>query len=187
VRISQEIILYFVLKKELYSQEKTFFVSMKKSGFNVALLIGCILLCEMAGILGSIFTVSQIPSWYAFLEKPFFTPPNWLFAPVWTILYAFLGVCLFLLLRAEKTRERKNALRFFFLQLVLNAFWSPLFFGAHQLFLGLLLLLCIWISTCVTMFFSYRVSKFAFYLLIPYILWLSFAGVLNASLWILNA
>jgi benzodiazapine receptor len=153
---------------------------------DILTLIAAILLCESAGIIGSLFTFSEIPTWYASLEKPSFNPPNWLFGPAWTTLYALMGVSLYLVWKERKKADIKVALAFFITQLILNAIWSILFFGLHSPILGLACIILLWLSIAATIFFFYKISKNAAYFLIPYILWVSFASILNASVWMLN-
>lgn len=149
--------------------------------------IGAILLCESAGILGSVFTASQIQSWYlTVLIRPSFSPPNWLFGPVWTILYALMGISLFLVWELKKSQERKKALGVFFLQLALNALWTPIFFGLHATGVAFAVILTMWCAIIWNIILFYRLKKVAAYLLVPYLLWVSFASVLNGAIWILN-
>ncbi len=155
--------------------------------FDSKKLVFCILVCELAGIIGSIFTISSIPTWYAALQKPFFSPPNWIFAPVWTILYALMGISLYLVWsKGLKTNGVKTAIKAFAVQLVLNASWSIVFFGFHSplyAFITILLLLAAIIWAIVEF---YKVSKQAAYFMIPYLLWVCFAALLNYSIWMLN-
>lgn len=146
-------------------------------------LIVCIFICQLAGIIGSIFTVSSISVWYAELEKPFFSPPNWIFAPVWLTLYTLMGLSLYLILNEKNT---KTALILFSTQLLLNAFWSILFFGFKNTFFALLEIIFLWIILLLTTINFYKTSKKAGLLLTPYILWVSFAIILNYFIWILN-
>ena len=145
------------------------------------------MLCESAGILGSVFTASQIQSWYlTVLIRPSFSPPNWLFGPVWTILYALMGISLFLVWELKKSQERKKALGVFFLQLALNALWTPIFFGLHATGVAFAVILTMWCAIIWNIILFYRLKKVAAYLLVPYLLWVSFASVLNGAIWILN-
>ena len=144
-----------------------------------------VVVCEAAGIAGSVFTISAIPSWYAALQKPWFTPPNWLFAPVWLALYFLMGAVLYLLW--GKRSQSGAALAAFGVQLVLNITWSAVFFGAHELFYGFVVIAVLWLAILVTAAFSYRVSRGAAALLIPYILWVTIASALNYYVWVLNA
>jgi len=147
--------------------------------------VASVVVCEAAGIAGSVFTISAIPSWYAALQKPWFTPPNWLFAPVWLALYFLMGAVLYLLW--GKRSQSGAALAAFGVQLVLNITWSAVFFGAHELFYGFVVIAVLWLAILVTAAFSYRVSRGAAALLIPYILWVTIASALNYYVWVLNA
>lgn len=152
---------------------------------NLTLLILAILICEGAGILGSIFTVSSIPTWYATLVKPSFSPPNWIFGPVWTILYVLMGISLYLVW-VSKTKSKQYAVRLFFIQLVLNAIWSIIFFGLKSPGLAFLEIIALWITIVLTIKAFRKISTPASYLLYPYVAWASFASILNFSIWILN-
>ena len=147
-------------------------------------LILAILICLLVGFLGSIFTMSAIPTWYATLNKPFFSPPNWLFAPVWTTLYILMGISLYLILNKKKVD--KTAVMIFVVQLVLNFLWSIMFFGLHSPFLGLINIILLWLTIVWTIISFMKVSKTAGYLLFPYILWVSFASLLNLAVYLLN-
>lgn len=147
-----------------------------------------IVVCEGAGLIGSLATFPSIPTWYASLEKPAFNPPNWLFGPVWATLYALMGIAAFLVWRQGiRKREVKIALGIFLVQLVLNSLWSIVFFGLNSLLGGLVVILPLWVAILLSIVTFYRISKTAGVLLIPYILWVSFATILNFSLWQLNA
>jgi tryptophan-rich sensory protein len=146
-----------------------------------------ILICELAGVIGSVFTTPSIPGWYAGLTKSPLNPPNWIFAPVWITLYALMGISAYLIYESGKRKkEVRIALAVFAVQLVLNTLWSIVFFGAHMMFAAIIVILLLWGMILVTILLFYRISKTAAYLLIPYILWVSFATVLNISLYILN-
>jgi len=151
-------------------------------------LIISIVICNSAGFIGSIFTTSAIPTWYSSLEKPSFNPPNWVFGPVWTTLYTLMGISAYLVWRQGiHNSQVKTALIIFGIQLFLNAIWSPIFFGLRALFAALVVIGILWITILLTIFTFYKVSTIAALLLIPYILWVSFATVLNYSLWALNS
>jgi len=146
-----------------------------------------IVLCQLAGFVGSLFTTPAIPTWYSTLQKPAFTPPNWLFGPVWTTLFLLMGIALFLVWRKGLHTEWVGvALTVFTIQLVLNVLWSALFFGMRSPLAGFIEILILWIAICVTLLAFWRVSPLAGALLIPYIVWVSFAAVLNLYLWRLN-
>lgn len=143
--------------------------------------------CELVGVLGTPFTLSAIPTWYAALNKPFFAPPNWLFGPAWTLLYFLMGVAFYLIWKQGWKKPRvKEAGLFFLAQLALNFIWSPVFFGLQAPLLGLIVIVALWLLILMTMKKFYPLSRPAFYLLVPYILWVSFATALNAAIWILN-
>jgi len=146
-----------------------------------------ILVCELAGIVGSFFTRPSIPGWYAGLVKPSFNPPNWIFGPVWTTLYVLMGLAAYLVYeKGLRRNDVRKALAVFGGQLVLNALWSIVFFGAHQILGAAVLIVVLWAMILATILLFSRISKAAAYLLIPYILWVSFATVLNISLYVLN-
>jgi len=149
-------------------------------------LIASVILCQLAGFLGSLFTTPAIPTWYATLKKPFFTPPNWIFGPVWISLFILMGISLFYVWRRPDHPEFKKALIFFFVQLILNVLWSLAFFGLRLPLLGLVDIILLWIAILLTIQTFLKVSKFAGVLLIPYLLWVSFAALLNFTLWIQN-
>jgi tryptophan-rich sensory protein len=157
-----------------------------KAGRVWKIVLG-IIICELAGVAGSVFTYPSIGSWYASLEKPGFNPPNWLFAPVWTTLYALMGISLGLvwnLRTAKKGTDR--ALLVFAVQLVLNVLWSVVFFGAQSLIYGLAIIIVLWFVIAVTIVLFYRISRVAGLLLVPYICWVTIATLLNYYLWMLN-
>lgn len=154
---------------------------------NYFKLIIAILICQLAGFIGSIFTTHSVTTWYATIEKPFFNPPNWVFAPVWTTLFVLMGVSLYLVWKKGlKTKRVKTALIIFSIQLVLNILWSIIFFGLKSPFYAFLEITMLWTAILLTIFKFYKVSKTAAYLLIPYILWVSFAAVLNFSIVVMN-
>lgn len=150
-------------------------------------LVVAIVITQLAGIIGSLFTFSAIPTWYATLTKPELNPPSWVFGPVWTTLYVLMGVSVFLIW--QKGWERKDvkvALSVYGIQLVLNALWSIVFFGMQSPGLALVNIALLFISIVLTMVLFYKISRPAMYLLIPYILWVSFASYLNYAIYALN-
>lgn len=154
---------------------------------NFPKLITSIVGCELVGLLGTPFTVSAIPTWYATLNKPSFAPPNWVFGPAWTLLYFLMGLSFYLIWKQGLDKKRiKIASQFFFVQLGLNFAWSPIFFGLRSPLLGLIVILSMLVFIVLTMKKFYPLSKPAFYLLTPYLLWVSFATLLNAGIVILN-
>lgn len=144
-----------------------------------------ILVSLSAGAIGGIFTTSAIPTWYAALQKPVFNPPNWLFGPAWTVLYILMGIALYLVWTSVK-ENKKVAYIVFFVQLALNALWSIIFFGAHELGWAFFEIVVLWLAILGTIIVFYRLVKPAAYLLIPYILWVTFAAILNFAIWRLN-
>lgn len=150
-------------------------------------LIISILLCQGAGLMGALVTGPNIGGWYQGLEKPWFNPPSWVFAPVWTVLYLLMGVALW---RVWSLGWRRHKVRFAILaflgQLALNAIWSILFFGFHSPFLALLDIVLLWAMLGLTILLFWKLSKFAAALLIPYFAWVGFAGILNYAIWHLN-
>lgn len=154
---------------------------------DIIKLIVSIALCQLAGVVGSVFTTPAIPTWYAGLKKPFFTPPNWLFAPVWLTLFCLMGIALFLIWRKEtRTREVKVALVIFAAQLIVNALWSIAFFGFQSPLAGLVVIVILWVLILLTVIYFFRVSGPAGWLLVPYIAWVSIALALNSSIFVLN-
>lgn len=153
---------------------------------NAGIFIGCLILCQAAGALGTIATIPNIPTWYASLNKPSLQPPNWLFGPVWTLLYTLMAVSLYLLIRAVPSQQRTRAISIFAVQLLLNTIWSFLFFQFHLLGTSLgeiLLLLLSMIAFCIA---AWPVHRVAVYCFLPYIAWVSFASLLNGSIWYMN-
>ena len=150
-------------------------------------LIISVALCQAAGIIGSLFTTPAISSWYASLRKPAFAPPNWVFAPVWTTLYFLMGISLFIVwnIGLEKNSVRKSIV-VFGIQLLLNVFWSYLFFGLKSPLLGLVEIVVMWLMILLTILVFFRISKKAAVLLIPYLMWVSVASYLNYSILVLN-
>jgi len=168
---------------------------------NIIKLSLSIIMCEFAGVIGSVVTIPGVKEWFVNLQKPVFNPPNWLFAPVWSLLFLLMGISFYLVWDKNwqvknkinwfknlfnKFSDKTKAIAIFFIQLILNIFWSFLFFGFHNPTLSFFELLLLWIAIFLTIVYFYRVSKWAGYLLLPYIVWVSFAGVLNLFLWILN-
>ena len=151
-------------------------------------LIVSITICLFAGFLGSFFTIPAIPTWYATLTKPSFAPPNWLFFPVWTTLFVMMGISLYLVWRKGlEGQQIKKALVIFAVQLILNVLWSAAFFGLRSPLSGLIEISILWISIAFTIMIFMKISRTAGLLLIPYIIWVSFAAILNFMIWRLNS
>ncbi|MFA6307731.1 MAG: TspO/MBR family protein [Patescibacteria group bacterium] len=150
-------------------------------------LSAAILMSLAAGAIGSAFTFTGIDSWYQYLNKPSFNPPSWIFGPVWTTLYILMGIALYLIWQEGlKKAFVKNSFILFIVNLVLNSLWSITFFGLQNPALAFLVIVLLWITILVLIIRFYRINKLASYLLIPYLLWVSFASVLNFSIWQLN-
>lgn len=159
-----------------------------RSAKDWSILAGFILLSEAAGIIGSLFTAPSIPAWYATLARPALNPPSWVFGPVWTTLFALMGIAAFLVWRAGWHRkEVKIALGIFLVQLVFNTLWSIIFFGLHNPGAAFAEIVALWLAIVSTIVLFARISKPAAWLLAPYIAWVSFAAYLNYMLWMLNS
>lgn len=141
----------------------------------------------LAGAIGSFFTQSSVSTWYLSLNKPAFNPPSWLFGPVWTFLFILIGISLYLILTTKADKHRKKmAYIFFAIQWILNIAWSFFFFYLQKPLLGWIEILILLFFIILTTVYFYKINKLSAYLLIPYILWVSFATVLNFSIWYLN-
>jgi len=152
-------------------------------------MIVSVLIPLVIGLFGSFFTSGAIPTWYAGLNKPFFNPPNWIFAPVWTLLYILIGISIYLIWTGRENKgkvSKKTVLIVFGIQLFLNLLWSVLFFGNHLISLAFADIILLWISILVNIYFCWKISKKSAWLLLPYLLWVSFASVLNFAILILN-
>ncbi len=158
------------------------------SAGNVLRLIAAVLFCEAAGFVGSIATTPAIGSWYRGLVKPSFNPPNSVFGPVWITLYLLMGIALFLVWRLGFGRGGVTlGIVLFLVQLALNVLWSWVFFGWHQPGAAFAVIVLLWIFILLTTVRFFPLSRAAAWLLIPYLAWVSFAAVLNYSLWRLNS
>lgn len=153
---------------------------------KTSILILCLLLTLSVGSISGIATSQSVDTWFVTINKPSFNPPNYIFAPVWTLLYLLMGISLFIILTAARTRQRKQAVIIFFIQLILNFCWSFLFFKYHWLGIAFIEILLIWASIIAMIISFYKVSRTAAFLQIPYLLWVSFASILNGSIWWLN-
>jgi len=154
---------------------------------DILKLIIAVLIVELAGVIGGSFTAPAISNWYPTLSKPALNPPNWIFAPVWTTLYALMGVAAFLIWRhGLRQRKVRVALTIFSVQLVLNIFWSIIFFGFQNPYLAFIEILILWLAIIWTILVFYKISRLAACLLMPYIIWVSFAAYLNYFIWLLN-
>jgi benzodiazapine receptor len=139
------------------------------------------------GFTASLITRPEITGWYAGLEKPWFNPPPWIFAPVWTTLYVLIAIAAYLVWKhRENTVNYRITRNIYILQLLLNFSWSIVFFGMHQELGALIVIICLWISILANCIWFCRYSHTAAWLLIPYLLWVSFAGFLNLNIYLLN-
>ncbi len=146
-----------------------------------------IMISYLPGIVGSLYTSPNIPTWYATLKLPVFTPPGWFIGTVWTVLYFLMGISAYLIWeKGLGNNAVKFALMIFLVQLVLNGLWSYLFFGQHLISIGLFEIFVLWFFVLWTTVLFFPLSAAAGWLLIPYLLWAGFASVINFSVWLLN-
>lgn len=142
-----------------------------------------------AGVVGSLFTTSAIPTWYANLNKPLFSPPNWIFGPVWTVLYLFMGTALYLVWQRKNPSTSLGIAKvptIFWVQLLLNAVWSIIFFGLKNPLFALVDVVALWVAIFLTIQAFKKINKLAGNLLVPYLAWVSFATILNLTIVLLN-
>ncbi|MGC9517677.1 MAG: TspO/MBR family protein [Methanomicrobiales archaeon] len=159
----------------------------KNKGYQIPKLITAVGLTLITGFIGSIFTFDSLTTWYITLNKPWWTPPNWAFGPIWTTLYILIGISAYLVWKKGLNRnDVKIALTVFGLQLILNLLWSVIFFGLKSILGGLIEILILWIVILINIILFYRISKAAGLLLIPYLIWVSIATYLNYSIYLLN-
>lgn len=149
-------------------------------------LIISILIANAAGFIGAIFTSNSVDTWYRTVEKPLLSPPNWVFGPVWTTLFVLMGIAAYIVWKKSSGKKRRIALGVYGLQLVLNTLWSIIFFGLQSPQWAFVEIVALWLSIVSTIFLFARISKAAAWLLVPYILWVSFASYLNYMIWMLN-
>lgn len=155
---------------------------------KITKIIIALAICLMVEYSASIVTRPSVETWYPTIAKPVFNPPNWIFMPVWTLLYILMAVAAGLVWDKikEQNQEVKVALGFFLIQLTLNAIWSYIFFGLKNPMLALIEIVLLWLMIYETYLKFTKINKTAGYLLIPYMAWVAFAGILNASIWWLN-
>ena len=146
-----------------------------------------ILIPLLVGAISGFFTSSGVNGWYALANKPWFNPPNWIFAPVWTTLYVLMGIALFLVWKSDADKSiKQTAIILFTLQLALNFFWSIIFFKLQQPGWAFVEIILMWLMILLTILWFGKINATAAWLLVPYICWVSFASVLNYSIWKLN-
>ena len=146
-----------------------------------------ILIPLLVGAISGFFTTSGVNGWFALANKPWYNPPNWIFAPVWTTLYVLMGIALFLVWKADADKSiKQTAIILFTLQLTLNFFWSIIFFKLQQPGWAFAEIILMWLMILLTILWFGKINAAAAWLLVPYICWVSFASVLNYSIWKLN-
>lgn len=146
----------------------------------------CILLPFAVGGISSRFTIDAIPTWYTTINKPSFNPPNWVFAPVWSTLYVLMGVSFYLALNHGKTNNSRWVIVTFTFQLILNFFWSFIFFKNNAIGMAFIEIILLWLAILIMIASFYKVKPLAAYMNIPYLVWVTFASILNGSIWMLN-
>ena len=156
-------------------------------GWQILGLVGWLALCFGASGIGSSFTIPEIDGWFATLKKPSFNPPNWLFGPVWSVLFLLMAVSAWLVWRKFRLDRSRAAMTIFFVQLIANVLWSILFFGLHSPSMAFIWICVLWSLIVSTIMLFWRKSPLAGALLVPYLGWVTFAGVLNFWIWRLNA
>lgn len=147
--------------------------------------VGWIVLSQMAGFIGAGLTATSVQTWYVTLNKPWFTPPNWLFGPMWITLYTLMGLATFWI-SEKKTKQSKSAVKFFLVHLLVNALWSPVFFGLKQVFLALVIIAIMWVMIVLLIGKYGKIDKKAGLALVPYLMWVSVATALNVAILVLN-
>ncbi len=164
-----------------------YYIIVINKNMHILKYILSVLICLGAGAVGSLFTTPSVKTWYLTINRPSFNPPDWLFGPVWTLLFIMMGTALYLIWReGEKNKKVKCALYVFFAQLILNILWSILFFGFQSPFYAFIEIIILWLFILASIILFYKISKPAGLLLVPYILWVSFASILNFFIWRLN-
>ncbi|MCR4313680.1 MAG: tryptophan-rich sensory protein [Candidatus Uhrbacteria bacterium] len=159
---------------------------MNKQSTQFLTLILSIALAQAAGLIGSFFTVSSVGTWYATLTLPSFAPPSWVFGPAWITLYTLMGIAAYLVWRERRQKIARTALAVYGVHLVFNALWSVIFFGLRNPGLAFVEIILLLILIVFTTILFWRIDRRAGWLMMPYILWTSFAAYLNFSIWILN-
>jgi translocator protein len=150
-------------------------------------LILCVAGPLIVGGISGIFTAANIPTWYASLNRPSWSPPNYLFGPVWTTLYIMMGIALYLIIQSNASEPlKRKAYTYWGIQMVLNFLWSWIFMYLHQIGFALVEIIAMWIMILMTIITFSKINKTAAYLLVPYISWVSFATLLNGAFYILN-
>jgi translocator protein len=155
---------------------------------NILKLIIAIAIPVIVGSVSGFFTVKGVGTWYLTIQKPSWNPPSWIFGPVWTTLYVMMGIAFFLIWRSSAGTElKRTAILLFSFQLILNFFWSFIFFSQQQIGWALVEIIAMWFAILFTIFAFARINNVAAWLLVPYISWVSFATILNYTIWKLNS
>lgn len=154
---------------------------------KIITLLLCIVIPLSLGFVSGIISSSGVTDWYQNIQKPAFNPPSWVFGPVWTVLYILMGISIYLTLQQPASKLRNTALVLQTVQLSLNFWWSIIFFAMENPAFALLEIILLWLSILVLIIVTWRVKRVAAYLLLPYLAWVNFAAILNASIWILNS
>ena len=175
-RIFLEFLRYLIIKKVV-----CFLYNLHSNLFFL------ILLCVIIGNgLGGYFTFISVETWYQTLNKPSFNPPDWVFGPIWTILYIFMGISIWLIIKKEPSKTRTIGIRIFWLQLFFNIFWTYLFFGIQKIGISFIEIIFLFFLIFINIIYFFKVDKIASYLLIPYLFWVMYASLLTYNIWILN-
>jgi tryptophan-rich sensory protein len=154
---------------------------------NKVKLVISLVLPQVAAGVGAYFTITGTGSWYRNIRKPSWNPPSWVFGPTWTLLYVLMGISLFLVWKGEEgVKKRDGAIVAWAVQLVLNLFWTIIFFNLHEIGWALVEIAALWVAIVVTIVLFSRVNKTAAMLLVPYLGWVTFAGILTYAIWKLN-
>ncbi len=153
---------------------------------NTAKLIISIALPVAVGAISGFFTTTGVGSWYQTINKPTWNPPGWIFGPVWTTLYILMGIAFYLVWRSPESKAKRTAMVLFSIQLILNFFWSFIFFDQQQIGMALAEIMALWVFILLSIFAFAKVNKTAAWLLVPYISWVSFATMLTYAIWRLN-
>jgi translocator protein len=153
---------------------------------NIIKLVVSLTLPLSVGAVAGMFTSRAVPNWYASLNRPSFSPPNWVFGPVWTTLYILLGISFFHIWKENHSQKKNLAIKIFAIQMLLNFAWSFIFFYFNMIGIALLEIIFLWISISTMIYLFYKIKPLAAYLNIPYLLWVSFAAILNAGYYFLN-
>lgn len=153
---------------------------------NILKFILSLVICFGAASIGAYFTLPAVKTWYPQLIKPWFAPPDFIFGPVWTLLYFLMAISFYLVWTSEKDKNYPKAIKSFIVQLVLNILWSIVFFGFHSILGGLIVIILLWLAIIMMIKNFYPVSPLASLLQIPYLLWVTFATILNFAIYTLN-